>query len=324
MLSLGADSTTLKLIHTFSPTNKRTKRTKKEATSIHSLLLLMSSPCFCFALAFLPVNITAIPGDAELGNTVLHFAGDATYPPSASRGLFTIYYSNTWGTMCDDVVADDPLAADIICRQLGWHTRVPQGMFYQPAVSYADPLSMGQNDAYGPILLDDVRCFGNETNIGQCPHSNWYDNNCNHDEDVVIECISPILRSMSIPVLQDNREIVVGSATSVGVFVSPTISSSIPYGTYGWDSYLTCGRTGTDRIPWDTYHSGRMKIFSGITSGYISSNVTMSFMSKLLIGSISCSLDFSSGDSRYNKLSYKQLRFTLIDTEFIIKKNWNY
>lgn len=40
----------------------------------------------------------------------------------------------------------------------------------------------------GPIWLDQVMCFGNETSIDQCNHWNWGEHNCNHTEDVALHC----------------------------------------------------------------------------------------------------------------------------------------
>jgi len=41
----------------------------------------------------------------------------------------------------------------------------------------------------GPILLDAVRCMGNETSIANCSHYGWnvyY--NCDHSKDVSVSC----------------------------------------------------------------------------------------------------------------------------------------
>ena len=40
----------------------------------------------------------------------------------------------------------------------------------------------------GSILLDDLKCAGNETQIDQCNHSPWLVNNCGHNEDVGVNC----------------------------------------------------------------------------------------------------------------------------------------
>ena len=40
----------------------------------------------------------------------------------------------------------------------------------------------------GRIVLDDVRCSGNETSIMNCYHNIIGTNNCNHNEDVGVIC----------------------------------------------------------------------------------------------------------------------------------------
>lgn len=40
----------------------------------------------------------------------------------------------------------------------------------------------------GQIHLDDVKCDGDETNIGECQHKFWGDNDCLHKEDVGCIC----------------------------------------------------------------------------------------------------------------------------------------
>lgn len=40
----------------------------------------------------------------------------------------------------------------------------------------------------GPILLDDVRCTGTETNLLMCSAKDFGVNNCAHREDVGVKC----------------------------------------------------------------------------------------------------------------------------------------
>ena len=40
----------------------------------------------------------------------------------------------------------------------------------------------------GNILLDNVQCSGNETNLLQCKHNEIREHNCYHSEDAGISC----------------------------------------------------------------------------------------------------------------------------------------
>ena len=78
--------------------------------------------------------------------------------------------------------ADNPLDrwdlqdAEVICRQLG----------YPGAVEYKNAAYYGRGT--GPILLSQIGCTGSEDSLGQCQHSDWYYQFCNHFEDAGVVC----------------------------------------------------------------------------------------------------------------------------------------
>ncbi|XP_034527993.1 neurotrypsin [Ailuropoda melanoleuca] len=122
------------------------------------------------------------PGSPRARNLCLisHGAGPA-FPvirlvggSSAREGRVELYHAGQWGTVCDDQW--DEADAEVVCRQLG-----------------LSGIAKAWNQAYfgegsGPILLDEVRCTGNELSIEQCPKSSWGEHNCDHKEDAGVSC----------------------------------------------------------------------------------------------------------------------------------------
>ena len=109
-----------------------------------------------YALIFLVVPVRLSDGD------------------SSRSGRIEMYINGQWGTVCDDGW-NTGSGSTIVCRQLGLGST---GTTHRYA---AGPLSF-------PILLDEVRCNGNEANILACPHLRLNEHNCNHDEDVGVIC----------------------------------------------------------------------------------------------------------------------------------------
>ncbi|XP_039632292.1 uncharacterized protein LOC120543322 [Polypterus senegalus] len=89
-------------------------------------------------------------------------------------GRVEVFYKGTWGTVCDN--AWELKNADVVCQQKGCGA----------AVSAPHNAAFGLGS--GDILQDDVRCFGNETALSQCPFRGWRLHNCDHSKDASVIC----------------------------------------------------------------------------------------------------------------------------------------
>lgn len=89
-------------------------------------------------------------------------------------GRLEIHYNGVWGTICRRNFNLN--SANVACRSLGF---IAASQLVRPTTS-----------TNGPIWLNNVQCFGNETSLEQCHHDGFGNQNCYyHYLDVGIQCI---------------------------------------------------------------------------------------------------------------------------------------
>lgn len=94
--------------------------------------------------------------------------------PHGCAGRLEVWHGGRWGSVCDD--AWDLRDAAVACRELscGGALAAPGGAFF--------------GEGAGPIVLDDLRCRGNETALRFCPARPWGQHDCHHREDAGAVC----------------------------------------------------------------------------------------------------------------------------------------
>ncbi|CAG2230933.1 DMBT1 [Mytilus edulis] len=92
-----------------------------------------------------------------------------------NEGRVEVYHQGQWGTMCNDGFTVND--ARVICRMIGFETK---NVTITPS-SYFGTSTL-------KIMMDDIRCTGQETHIAACNFSGWGQHNCQHSKDVGISC----------------------------------------------------------------------------------------------------------------------------------------
>uniref|UniRef100_S4RRY7 SRCR domain-containing protein n=1 Tax=Petromyzon marinus TaxID=7757 RepID=S4RRY7_PETMA len=115
----------------------------------------------------------------KLGFICTYFAFGSDFPirlagGGACQGRVEVFYSGSWGTVCDDIW--ELPHAQIVCRQLGCG----------PAQAALQNAYFGEGS--GNIWLDDVQCFGYEPQLSECGHPPFGVHNCGHNEDASVIC----------------------------------------------------------------------------------------------------------------------------------------
>ena len=95
-----------------------------------------------------------------------------------NQGRVELLVNGTWGTICGDWGIKE---ANVVCRMLGYsegawstHCCAWYGGYLFP------PLPK--------IWLQDVQCVGDEQSIAECRHGGWGKHNCDHFDDVGVNC----------------------------------------------------------------------------------------------------------------------------------------
>ncbi|VDH99035.1 Hypothetical predicted protein [Mytilus galloprovincialis] len=97
------------------------------------------------------------------------------------EGRVEVSHDGQWGTICNNGFTVND--ARVICRMLGFET--------ENVTVYANA-TFGNGSSN--IMMDNLKCIGNETHIAACSFTGWGKHKCQHNQDVSISCGQTPLR----------------------------------------------------------------------------------------------------------------------------------
>uniref|UniRef100_A0A803JQ18 Soluble scavenger receptor cysteine-rich domain-containing protein SSC5D n=1 Tax=Xenopus tropicalis TaxID=8364 RepID=A0A803JQ18_XENTR len=92
------------------------------------------------------------------------------------EGRVEVKHNGEWGSVCSKEWGWTE--ASVVCRQLGCSMDIP--------IDNIKPVFFGAGS--GKIWIDNLRCTGEESSLGDCAHSMWGLHNCGHGDDVGVIC----------------------------------------------------------------------------------------------------------------------------------------
>ena len=135
-------------------------------------LLCLKQNCYCYFI------LTAlIYNEPSIHEYYISLDMRLVNGTSPGQGRVEVYHAGEWGTVCDDQWSLENI--NVVCQALGY-----------PVASEVNlPLQTSFGHGMGNIILDDVTCLGNETDLFECQHERYFETNCGHSEDISVTCL---------------------------------------------------------------------------------------------------------------------------------------
>ena len=111
-----------------------------------------------------------------------------------SEGRVELCINGKWGTVCDD--RWDLPDAIVACKQMGMPVISNHNQAFSLNREYTNPKILTAalvgtfGAGKGPIMLDELRCKGNESSLLNCPNLGINTHDCTHTEDAGVICIT--------------------------------------------------------------------------------------------------------------------------------------